>query len=63
MGNWTRFSAAGKRAEVVVQRGLLLLLVLIVVELVLVEDHLLDVALGSRVMVFGRISHWVVDDE
>ena len=47
MGNWTRFSAAGKRAEVVVQRGLLLLLVLIVVGLVLVEDHLLDVALGS----------------
>ena len=39
---WTRYSAAGKRVIVVVQRGLLLL-VDGLVDLVQVEGHLVDV--------------------
>ena len=41
---WTRYSAAGKRVIVVVQRGLLLL-VDGLVDLVHVEGHLVDVRL------------------
>ena len=47
MRNWTRYSAAGKRVIVVVQRGLLLVDGLL--DLVHVEGHLVDVRLGQGV--------------